>query len=215
MDTELMLKSIPFLIKGTIMTLKLSAVSVLVGSILGLFAGLARVSKYKILNWIAVGYSDFFRGTPLIVQLFIIYFAIPSILHLNIEPFAACIIACGLNSGAYISEIVKGGIQSIDIGQTEAGKSLGLNNFQVMFYIIFPQAIKRILPAMGNEFIGLLKGTSIVSVIGMRELTREGQLIIARTYASFEIWLMVAIFYLILVVSLSRLITFAERRLND
>lgn len=210
-----MLKSVPFLLKGMFVTLELSAVSVLIGTIFGMLLGLARVSNNRILDWIAIVYSDFFRGTPLIVQLFIIYFAIPSVLSLNIEPFLACTIACALNSGAYISEIVRGGILGVDKGQTEAAMSLGLNKIQAMWYIILPQAIKRILPAMGNEFIGLLKGTSVVSVIGMRELTREGQLIIARTYASAEIWMLVAIYYLVLVVGLSRVVNFIERKLND
>jgi polar amino acid transport system permease protein len=215
MDGELMVKSIPFLLKGTVVTLELSILSVLFGSIIGFLAGLSRLSKNKILKFFVACYSDFFRGTPMIVQLFLVYFALPSILHINIEPFAACVISCSLNSGAYISEIVRGGIMGIDSGQTEAGKSLGLGRYQILWYIILPQAVKRILPAMGNEFIGLLKGTSIVSVIGMRELTREGQLIIARTYASFEIWMMVAVYYLVLVLVLSRLVNFLERRLND
>jgi polar amino acid transport system permease protein len=120
-----------------------------------------------------------------------------------------------MNSSAYISEIVRAGILGVDKGQTEAGKSLGLSDAQIMYFIIFPQALRRILPALGNEFIGLLKGTSILSVIGMQELTREGQLIIARTYATFEVWMVVTLLYLGLVLILSQLVNFLERRLND
>lgn len=214
-DIDLIVNSIPFLLRGTVVTLQLSAVSVCVGSLLGLFGGIGRLSKNFLLRGIGTCYSDFFRGTPLIVQLFIIYFALPHLLKVNIEPFSACVLACSLNSGAYITEVVRGGILGIDKGQTEAGKSLGLSDLQIMYYIIFPQAIRRILPAFGNEFIGLLKGTSIVSVIGMRELTREGQLIIARTYASLEMWAMVAIIYLILVIILSKVVGLLEHALND
>jgi polar amino acid transport system permease protein len=215
MDWELIRNSVPFLLKGIVVTLQLSAIIVVIGSVLGFFAGLAMTTKNKLLKFVVSCYADFFRGTPVIVQLFIVYFAVPSLLDINIEPFSACVIAYALNSGAYMTEVVRGGIKSIDKGQTEAGKSLGLNGYQIMLHIVLPQAIKRILPAMGNEFIGVIKGTSIVSVIGMRELTREGQLIIARTYATFEIWTAVAFFYLVIVIILSRLLTFAERRLND
>jgi polar amino acid transport system permease protein len=215
MDFELIAKSIPNLLKGLGITMELGILGVFIGSILGTLAGLARLSKRRILKWIAIAYSDFFRGTPMIVQLFIVYFALPALLKINIESFLACAIVCSTNSGAYISEVVRAGILGVDRGQTEAGKSLGLNNFQILYNIVFPQAIKRILPAMGNEFIGLIKGTSIVSVIGMRELTGEGQIIISRTYASLEIWLLVATFYLILIMTLSRLVNFLERRLND
>lgn len=215
MDGELIIKSMPSLLSGLIVTLEISVISILIATLVGLLIGLFRVSKSKILNSIAVFYSNFLRGMPIIVQLFIVYFAIPSLLDINVRPFIACVIACSMNSSAYISEIVRAGILGVDKGQTEAGKSLGLSDAQIMYFIIFPQALRRILPALGNEFIGLLKGTSILSVIGMQELTREGQLIIARTYATFEVWMVVTLLYLGLVLILSQLVNFLERRLND
>jgi polar amino acid transport system permease protein len=197
------------------MTLKLSVLTLLIGSIVGFIGGLCCLSKHKFAKVLANCYSDFFRGTPSIVQLFVIYFAIPSILNFDIEPFFACLISFSLNTGAYVTEIVRGGIESIDKGQTEAGKCLGLSSSQIMWHIIFPQAIKRILPALGNEFIATIKETSIVGTIGLKELTREGQLIIASTYATFEIWATVALFYLVLIVVLTKILDFFERRLND
>lgn len=130
----------------------------------------------------------------------------------TIEPFAAAVMACGINSGAYISEIFRAGIQSIDPGQMEAGRSLGLSWWQTMRYVVLPQAIRNILPPLGNEFIAMLKDSSLVSVIGFEELTRRGQLIIAQTYGSFEIWLTVAALYLIMTLAISRVVAYLERR---
>jgi polar amino acid transport system permease protein len=214
MDYQLIKDSLPFLLKGAVVTINLSLASAFFGIILGIFSGLASLSKYKFIRIISRIYVEFMRGTPMIVQLFMFYFMLPSLVNFNISPFTAALCTCAINTGAYISEIFRGGIQSIDKGQTEAGESLGMNNFQIMYYVILPQTIKRILPSLCNEFIGLLKGTSIVSVIGMRELTREGQLIIARTYASFEIWMSVAVVYLVMTLTLSKLVTYLERRLQ-
>ena len=128
------------------------------------------------------------------------------------DPFVAAITSCSINSGAYVAEIFRAGIQSIDEGQMEAGRSLGLTWKQTMRYIIIPQAFKRVIPPLGNEFIALLKDSSLVSVIGFEELTRRGQLIIARTYGSLEIWTCVAIIYLIITLTISRLVAYLERR---
>lgn len=130
----------------------------------------------------------------------------------RVDPFLAAVTACGINSGAYVSEIIRAGIQSIDIGQMEAGRSLGLTWWQTMYHIILPQALRNILPPLGNEFIAMLKDSSLVSVIGFEELTRRGQLIIAQTYGSFEIWLTVAFLYLVMTLAISRLVSFLERR---
>lgn len=127
-------------------------------------------------------------------------------------PFFAAVFACSINSGAYVAEIFRGGIESIDRGQMEAGRSLGMNWWQTMRFVILPQAFKRIIPPLGNEFIAMLKDSSLVSVIGFEELTRRGQLIIARTYASFEIWLSVAFIYLIMTFAVARLVGLLERR---
>jgi polar amino acid transport system permease protein len=141
----------------------------------------------------------------------------PLVLGQRIDPFVAAITACSINSGAYIAEIFRAGIQSIDKGQTEAGRSLGMTWAQTMHYIILPQAFKRIIPPLGNEFIAMLKDSSLVSVIGFEELTRRGQLVIARTYGAFEIWLTVAFLYLIMTLTISRLVNVLERRysIND
>jgi polar amino acid transport system permease protein len=131
-----------------------------------------------------------------------------------VDAFFAAISACSINSGAYVAEVFRGGIQSIDVGQMEAGRSLGMTWWQTMRYIILPQAFKRIIPPLGNEFIAMLKDSSLVSVIGFEELTRRGQLIIARTYASFEIWMAVAIIYLILTFTVARLTGLLERKFD-
>ena len=132
----------------------------------------------------------------------------------RVDPFVAAITACGINSGAYVAEIFRAGIQAIDKGQMEAGRSLGMTWVQTMRYIIVPQAFKNIVPPLGNEFIALLKDSSLVSVIGFEELTRRGQLIIARTYGSLEIWLGVAVIYLVMTLAISRLVAYMEKRLK-
>ena len=146
------------------------------------------------------------------VQLLIIYYVIFSSVHIN--KIVVALLAFGINSGAYVAEIFRAGIQSIDKGQMEAGRSLGMTWAQTMRYIIMPQAFKRIIPPLGNEFIAMLKDSSLVSVIGFEELTRRGQLIIARTYASFEIWMAVAIIYLIMTFAVARFTGYLERRFD-
>ena len=131
----------------------------------------------------------------------------------RINPFVAAVAACSINSGAYVSEIFRAGIQAVDKGQMEAGRSLGLCWMQTMWYIILPQAFRKVIPPLGNEFISMTKETSLVSVIGFEELTRKGQLIIAKTYGSFEIWLTVAAIYLIMTLSIAQLVSYLERRL--
>lgn len=211
---QLMVDAVPLLIEGAVVTVEITALSVGLGIIIGMFVGVARIGKISFLRGLATVYVDFLRGTPLLVQLFLIYFALPIITGQRIDPFIAAITACSINSGAYIAEIFRAGIQSIDKGQMEAGRSLGMNWIQVMRYIIIPQAFKRVIPPLGNEFIALLKDSSLVSVIGFEELTRRGQLIIARTYGSLEIWTCVAIVYLLMTLSISRLVAYLERRCN-
>ena len=152
------------------------------------------------------------RGTPLLIQIFIIYFALPNLIGTRVDPFVAAVTACSLNSGAYIAEIFRAGIQSISIGQMRAGLSLGMTYPQTMRYIVLPQAVRRIIPPLGNEFIAMLKDSSLVSVIGFEELTRSGQLIIAETYGTMEIWATVAVLYLIMTLSITRLVGWFEKR---
>ncbi|MPL67837.1 Glutamine transport system permease protein GlnP [bioreactor metagenome] len=211
-DFDLIVGSLPLLLMGAGITIQITAISVGIGLLIGMIVGIARLSTHIVIKALATIYVDFIRGTPLLVQIFIIYFALPLILNERIDPFVAAITACGINSGAYVAEIFRGGIQSIDKGQMEAGRSLGMTWLQTMRFVVLPQAFKRIIPPLGNEFIAMLKDSSLVSVIGFEELTRRGQLIIARTYGSFEIWLTVAVIYLVMTLTISRFVDYLERR---
>ncbi|KOP25870.1 ABC transporter substrate-binding protein [Hapalosiphon sp. MRB220] len=197
------LKFLPILLQGALVTLQLTIMTVILGLVGGSLIGIIRISQFKALRWIARAYIDFFRGTPLLVQIFMIYFGIPAVtqelgLTFTFNRLVAAVIALSLNCAAYIAEIVRAGIQSIEIGQSEAAQSLGLSPVQTMRYIIFPQAFRRMLPPLGNEFISLLKDTSLVSVIGFEELFRKGQLIVGDNYRAFEIYTAVALIYLCL-----------------
>jgi len=211
-DFELIIQSFPLLLMGAGVTVQITVLSVGFGLLIGMFVGIARLATIWPVKMLAAVYVDFIRGTPLLVQIFLIYFALPLIVGQRIDPFIAAITACSVNSGAYVAEIFRGGIQSIDKGQMEAGRSLGMTWGQTMRYIILPQAFKRIIPPLGNEFIAMLKDSSLVSVIGFEELTRRGQLIIARTYGSFEIWITVAFIYLVMTFTISRFVDYLERR---
>lgn len=213
LNVDLMINSLPLLVVGAGITIQITAISVGLGLIIGMFVGIARICNIKVLRALAAIYIDFLRGTPLLVQIFLIYFALPMVVGQRVDPFIAAITACGINSGAYIAEIFRAGIQAIDAGQMEAGRSLGMTWIQTMRYIIVPQAFKNIIPPLGNEFIALLKDSSLVSVIGFEELTRRGQLIIARTYGSLEIWITVALIYLVMTLTISRLVSYMEKRL--
>lgn len=212
LDFDLMTRSLPLLIQGAWLTIQITAISVLLGTLIGLAIGIMRVSSNPFLSRPAVVYVEFIRGTPLLVQLFLVHFGAPQILGFPLEAYVSAVVAMSINSGAYVAEIVRGGIQSIEKGQMEAARSLGLTYSQAMWHIVLPQAFRRILPALGNEFIALLKDSSLVSVITLEELTRKGQLIIGRTYKPFETWISVALLYLIMTLTLSRLVAYLERR---
>ena len=211
-DLSLVTDSVPLLLQGALVTLEITALAVGLGLVFGLVAALAQLSKFAPLRLTAKVYVDFIRGTPLLVQIFIIYFALPVVIGHRIDPFFAAVAACSINSGAYVAEIFRAGIQSIDIGQMRAGLSLGMNWTMTMRYIILPQAFKRIIPPLGNEFIAMLKDSSLVSVIGFEELTRSGQLIIAETYGSLEIWSAVAIIYLVMTLTITRIVSVLEKK---
>ncbi|MGI8935248.1 MAG: amino acid ABC transporter permease [Phormidesmis sp.] len=221
MDESLgvVINALPALLMGARVTLQLTAVAVAFGSVGGVALGVARLSKIWLLRLIARIYVDFFRGTPLLVQLFVIYFGIPSLLgsiglDFSFSRWGAAILGLSLNSAAYLAEIVRAGIQSIEVGQKEASESLGLGSMQTMRYIIFPQALRRMVPPLGNEFIILLKDTSLVAFIGYQELFRQGQLIAARNFRAFEIYITVALIYLALTIISSQAFSWLERRLN-
>ena len=211
-DMNLVFNSFPLLLIGAGVTIQITVLSTAIGFVIGLIVGVARISNLRVLRMLAEVYVEFFRGTPLLVQIFLFYFALPVITGQRIDPFIAAISACGINSGAYVAEIFRAGIQSVDDGQMEAGRSLGMTWLQTMRYIIVPQAFKRVIPPLGNEFIAMLKDSSLVSVIGFEELTRRGQLIIAKTYGSFEIWMSVAVIYLVMTLTISRFVAYLERR---
>jgi arginine/lysine/histidine/glutamine transport system substrate-binding and permease protein len=216
---QIILSALPALFRGALITLLLTLISAVLGLVIGSLLGIARLSNTKPLRWAARAYIDFFRGTPLLVQIFMVYFGIPAIiqefgLDFSFDRFLAAIIALTLNCAAYIAEIVRGGIESIELGQTEAAQSMGMDANQTMRFIIFPQAFRRMLPPLGNQFISLLKDTSLVAIIGFEELFREGQLIVAENYRPFELYALVALMYLVLTLLSSQVFSYLERRMN-
>ena len=198
---------------GALITLGLTVLAIAFGMILGLIFGLAKLApQNKILYGLASLYIDFFRGTPLFVQILLLYFGILPMFGIG-DDFTSAVIALSLNSGAYIAEIVRAGIQAIDKGQMEAGRSLGMNHRQAMWYIILPQAYKVVIPPLINEFIAVLKDTSLVSLIGVSELTLRGKLLYASSYQAAWVWGAVALVYFIMTKLLAMLGDYAERRL--
>ena len=196
---DVVFHNLRYFFTGSYETLRITAMAVSLGIIFGLFAGMGRLSSSKVISFLSTCYIDFFRGTPLLVQLFIVYFGLPQLIGegetflfshygighavttTNIPPLLAIVVAFSLNSGAYIGEIFRSGIQSIEKGQREAALSLGMTPQQAMRYVILPQAFRRVVPPLGNEFIAMLKDTSLVVIIGYVELMREGQLLIQST----------------------------------
>jgi arginine/lysine/histidine/glutamine transport system substrate-binding/permease protein len=215
----LVIESLPALFKGALITLQLTALAVVFGSIGGVALGIARLSKSGLLRLSSRIYIDFFRGTPLLIQLLIIYFGTPPIFKALGSDFTfgrgtAAVIGLSLNSAAYLAEIVRAGIQSIEPGQKEAAESLGLGPAQTMQYVIFPQALRRMIPPLGNEFITLLKDTSLVAFIGYQDLLRQGQLIVATTFRPFAIYITVAFIYLAMTILSSQAFSWLERKMD-
>jgi len=199
------------LMVGLWTTLWLSAAASVLGLIIGLVTGLCRVSNNITLRQLSVFYIEVIRGTPLLVQIFIFYFFLGTVL--DISRIVAGISALAIFAGAYVAEIIRAGIQSIPKGQMEAARSLGLNVPQAMIHIILPQAFKRTLPPLAGQFISLIKDSSLVSVIAITDLTKSGREVITSTFATFEIWFVVALLYLLLTSVLSQVIAWVERRL--
>ncbi|NLM47084.1 MAG: amino acid ABC transporter permease [Firmicutes bacterium] len=205
-------KYLPLLLQGTKITIQLTVVAVGCGTVIGLFVSLMRLSRFRLLSLIARCYTDFFRGTPLLTQILLFYYGIPQILGLNSFPaYFSASITLSLNSGAYIAEIFRAGIQSIHKGQMEAARSLGMTYGQAMRYIILPQAFKRSIPPLGNEFIAMLKDSSLVSVISMPELMMSGKIIVGREFNAFETFIVVALIYLIMTTAISQFVSYLER----
>ena len=214
---ELFIKYRHYYITGIKVTLLLSLLSLIIGTTLGSLLSLMKLSKSKILSLIASIYIELVRGTPMMVQIAIVYFGSFVLTGVNINGFLAALIAVSLNSAAYVAEIIRSGIQSVDKGQTEASRSLGMSSSQTMRYIILPQAVKNILPTFGNEFVTLIKETSVASTIGVADLMYASKIVQSSSYQPFNPLIIVAIIYFIFTFSLSQLIRIFERRLahND
>lgn len=211
-DWSAVFQAVPALIKGAELTVVITLGGLFFGFIIGVTTGWMKLAGNIASKAIANIYIEAIRGTPFIVQVMFLYFGVPLAMGFRIPPLVAAIIALSLNAGAYIAEIVRGAIQSIDRGQTEAGRSIGLTATQTMRHVIWPQAFRRMLPALGNQFIISLKDTSILVVIGVGELTRTGQEVIAYNFRAFEVWFAVAVIYFVMTFSVSQIIKYMERR---
>lgn len=211
-----------FFTEGIVNTLIIAAFSVLLGTLLGTVMATMRMGRIAPLRWLAVAYIEFIRGTPLMVQLMFIFYGLPMIgIKIpdiswipNFSRFAAGIVAMSMNSCAYVAEIIRSGIQAVDIGQTEAARSVGFSSGEAMCLVVLPQAVKNILPALGNEFVTVIKESSIVSVIGIADLMFRTNDIIALSYRSLECLAVAAVLYFIMTFISSRLISLAERRMS-
>ena len=218
LDWDIAIESLPFLLSGIKWTIIITIAGLFFGFFIGAVMGLARTSKNKLIYALGTIYVEAIRGTPILVQAMYLYFGFNQILlqtvGIKIDPIPAGIAAISINSGAYIAEIVRGSVQSIHRGQVEAGRSLGLSKFTTFYYIVWPQALKRMIPPLGNQFIISLKDTSLFSVIAVGELLRQGQLVVSTTFAAFEIYTFVAGLYLIMTLSISSILRRVERRLD-
>ena len=219
---DLVVRYHSFFLEGVGNTLIIAVFTVLFGTILGVLMAMARMSKFKPLKWLATAYIEFFRGTPLMVQLMFIFYGLPMIgvtfptvsFIPDFDRFAAGVVAMSLNSCAYVAEIIRSGIQAVDAGQMEAARCLGFHHREAMTLVILPQAVRNILPALGNEFVTIIKESSIVSVISIADLMFRPKGIIAKTYNSLECLAVVAIIYFILTFLGGRLIALMERRMS-
>lgn len=217
-----------FYLIGAKNTVLLALIAVVIGAALGLLLAICRISKSRILRFVSTAYVEFVRGTPLLVQLFIIYYGLQAvgirfpdipvmtaILDINFSDFMSGVITMGLNSGAYVCEIFRSGIQSVDKGQMEAGRSLGLSYGQTLQKIIVPQAIRNVLPALGNEFVVVIKESSIVSIIGIADLMYKANTVRGNTFQPFEPLLVAALVYFLLTFTLSKLLAYIEKRMRN
>ena len=220
---EAAFKYMDMFVEGLVCTVSLSAMTVIFGFMLALVLALMRMAKFKPLNWVAAAYVEIFRATPLLVQLFIVYHVLLAGLDLptwklfgfiRFERFVPGVIALSLNSGAYLSEIIRSGIQSIDGGQTEAARSLGMTHWQNMRYIVLPQAIKNILPAIANEFVTIIKESSICYTIGVQEIMSAVANVKGATFSIGEPLIIAACVYFCLTFPTSKIIAYFERRMS-
>jgi polar amino acid transport system permease protein len=211
LDLQVVWQNLPFLLNAAITTLQVSAISILIGLVLGATFGLFSVTHSRALRWFTWGYVQLFRGTPLLVQILIIYFGLAG-LGLKLTAFWAGVLALSVNAGAYSAEIVRAALDSVDRGQTDAANSIGLSRLETLLVILLPQAVRRAIPGVTNEMVALVKASSLLAVIGTLELTHAGQIVIARTFTPFEIYIAVGVIYLIIVAALSRVSTYLEKQ---
>lgn len=211
---ELFMKYKSYYLTGIKITLLISFLSLIIGCALGSLLSLLKLSKYRIPRFISSVYIEAVRGTPMMVQIALVYFGSYVITGVNIDGFLAALIAVSLNSAAYVAEIIRSGIQSIDKGQTEASRSLGIPQKETMIHVILPQAIKNILPTLGNEFVTLIKETSVASTIGVADLMYASKIVQSNSFQPFNPLIIVAIIYFIFTFILSQLIGLLERRLS-
>jgi His/Glu/Gln/Arg/opine family amino acid ABC transporter permease subunit len=205
--------AIPLLADGLVATVKISVLAIVVGTVVGFVLGLLTFAAFAPARWFVRAYVDFVRGTPLLIQVFLIYFALP-VIGINLSEFWAGVTALSFNAAGFIAEIVRAGLGSIDRGQTEAAKSIGMTPNQVLVHILLPQIYRPVLPPLTNELITLVKGSSLLSVISVYELTRAGQAIISERFVPFEIYALIALYYYVLISGLAWLSRTLERRLH-
>jgi amine acid ABC transporter, permease protein, 3-TM region, His/Glu/Gln/Arg/opine family len=210
-DFSLVLPKMDVFLAGTLVTIETSFLALLIGVTLGLLVGILRVIPFKPIQLLAAGYIYIIRGTPTLTQLFFIYFGLPS-LGINLSAMASGVIGLSINSAGYMGEIVRGGIESVPKGQWEAGTVLGLSYFKTMRFLILPQAVRSMLPAFGNEFVTLIKSSSLLSTLAITELTMVGQQVRSVTYASFETFIVVGAIYLVLTTITSMGLRFLEKK---
>jgi His/Glu/Gln/Arg/opine family amino acid ABC transporter permease subunit len=201
-DFPLIWHSLPSLLHGTILSLEIALISTAIGLIFGSSLALAETSSFRLIRYLVMTYVTLLRGTPMLVQILFVYYVLPQI-GLTMQPFYAASLAIGLNSAAYISQTIGSGIRAVSKGQIEAAYTLGFTPLKAMIYIVFPQAFRFALPSLGNELITLIKDSSLASIIGVMELTKEASVIRSRTYDAFSILLVVSVIYLILTATLS------------
>jgi polar amino acid transport system permease protein len=212
MDWSIIVMALPILAVGLLATLKVCLAAIAIGIVLGFALGFGALSRSRAIRIAVLAYVDFVRGTPLLVQIFLVYFALP-VIGINFNEYWAGVIALSLNAGGFICEIVRASMQSVDRGQTEAAQSIGMRHGQIVLHVLFPQAWRRILPPLTNELISLIKGSALLSAISVYELTHAGQEIIATYFSPFEIFLLIALYYYALISALAWLSRYLERRL--
>jgi His/Glu/Gln/Arg/opine family amino acid ABC transporter permease subunit len=210
-DWGIVQTAIPLLARGTLVTLQISLIAGVLACILGFALGLCALSHVAVVRWMVSAYVDFVRGTPLLIQVFLVFFALP-VIGIRFDEIWAGIIALAINTAAYIAETVRGGVGSIERGQTEAARSIGMFQAQILIYILLPQALRPMVPPLTNELISMTKNTSLLSVISVYELTRAGQAIISVHFVPFEIYLLLALYYYVLIKMLTWLSRWVERR---